>query len=98
MVAALEEINSVVSSGITAAELTAAKQGLIADFERNLTNDQVVLDRLQDGLYLNRTLDFWAKRNAAINALTLDQVNAVIKRHFKPATLVKITSGDKAKM
>ena len=96
--AALEEINSVVTAGITATELTGAKQGLIADFERNLTNDQVVLDRLQDGLYLNRTLEFWTKRNAAITALTLDQVNAVIQRHFKPTTLVKIIAGDKAKM
>ena len=57
-----------------------------------------MLSLLHDGLYLDRKLDFWARRNAAIAALTVDQVNAAIKRHLKPDSLVKITTGDKKKM
>jgi len=55
-------------------------------------------DLLAEGLYLDRKLDFWAKRYAAIAALTADQVNATIKRHLRLDALVKITSGDKKKM
>jgi zinc protease len=81
MAAMLEEITKIVASGITAEELSGAKQGI-----------------LQDGLYLERKMEFWAKQNAAISALTVEQVNAAIKRHVKPDTLVRITAGDKTKM
>jgi predicted Zn-dependent peptidase len=53
---------------------------------------------LHDGLFLDRTAAFWAKRNAAIAALTVEQVNAAIQHIIKPAALVKITAGDQKKM
>jgi len=98
MAAMLEEINKLVSGGITGEELTGAKKGILQGFERNLSNDGAVLGMLQDGLYLERKMDYWTKQNAAINALTLDQVNAAIKRRIKPGSLLKITAGDKKKM
>jgi zinc protease len=98
MAAMMEEISKLVATGITADELTGAKQGLAAGFERNLSNDAFVLGMLQDGLYLERKMAYWAKHNAAIAALTVEQVNAAIKRHVKPGSLVKITAGDKKKM
>lgn len=98
MAAMLEEIGRLVTGGVTAQELADAKQGMQSDFDRNLSNDGAVLGMLADGLYLDRKLDFWAKRNAAIAALTLDQVNAAIKKHIKPGSLVKITAGDRKKM
>ncbi len=98
MAAMLEEIARMASGGVTAEELTTAKSGLQQKFDRNLSNDPFVLTLLHDGLYLDRKLDFWAKHNAAIAALTVDQVNAAIKRHLKPEALVKITAGDQKKM
>jgi zinc protease len=98
MAAMLEEIGKLVSGGVTADELSGAKQGILQGFERNLSNDSFVLGLLQDGLYLDRKLEFWTKRNAAISAATAAQVNAAIQRHLKPGTLVKVTAGDKAKM
>jgi zinc protease len=98
MAAMMEELTKLVSTGITADELGVAKQGLQSGFERNLSNDGFVLGMLQDGLYLERKMDYWTKRNAAIAALTIEQVNAAIKRHLKPESLVKITAGDKKKM
>jgi len=98
MAAMMEEITKLVATGITADELAGAKQGLRSGFDRNLSNDAFVLGMLQDGLYLERKMDFWTKRNAAIAALTVDQVNAAIKRHLRPEALVKITAGDKKKM
>jgi zinc protease len=98
MAAMLDEITRFVSAGLTADELAGAKQGILEGFSRNLSNDPFVLNLLNDGLYLERKMDYWTKRNAAISALTVDQVNATIKRHFKPDSLVKITYGDKKKM
>ena len=98
MAAMTEEITRFVTGGVTAAELADAKKGFLSGFERNLSNDPTVVNLLHDGLYLNRTMDYWTKRNAAITALTLDQVNAAIKRRIKPGSLVKITAGDKKKM
>jgi len=98
MAAMLEEINRLTSSGVTAEELANAKSGLQQAFDRNLSNDNFVLGLLHNGLYLERKLEFWAKHNAAVAALTVDQVNAAIKRHLKPDSLIKITTGDKKKM
>ena len=98
MAAMLEEITKMVSGGITAAELDGAKKGLRAGFDRNLSSDGAVMGLLHDGLYLGRTMEFWTKQYAAIAALTLDQVNATIKKRIQPDTLIKIIAGDKKKM
>jgi len=98
MAAMIQEITQLVATGITADELAVAKQGILQAFERDLSNDGYVLRMLQDGLYLDRTTAFWAKRNAAVSAATVEQVNTVIKRRLKPSSLVKITAGDKKKM
>ncbi|MGH2901695.1 MAG: M16 family metallopeptidase, partial [Solirubrobacteraceae bacterium] len=72
MAAMVEEIDHLVSGGLTAEELTIAKQGILEGFQRNLSNDFAVLGLLHDGLYLERKMDYWAKRNAAIGALSLE--------------------------
>jgi zinc protease len=93
MAALLEEINKLVATGVTADELTAAKAGLLQAFQRDLSNDAVVLNLLQDGLYLERTMDYWSKRNATIGALTVDQVNAARRRCNRPAHAADDSSG-----
>ena len=98
MAAMMEEIGKFVGQGLTADELTGAKTGLQQNFDRTLSNDGTVLGMLADGLYLDRKMEYWEKYYASIKALTLDQVNAAIKKYMKPEALVKITAGDKKKM
>ena len=98
MAAMIEEIEKFVASGITADELTGAKKGILEGFTRNLSNDGTVLGMLHDGLYLDRTTAYWAKRNKAVEGATLAQVNDAIKKRYKPGSLVKITAGDQKKM
>ncbi len=93
-----EEITKFATSGITAEELDGAKKGLAAGFERNLSNDGNILGMLADGTYLDRRMDYWQKQQAAIQALTVDAVNAAVKKRLKPTTLIKINAGDKKKM
>ncbi|MBL9019205.1 MAG: insulinase family protein [Myxococcales bacterium] len=98
MAALLEEIQKFATQGMTADELQGAKTGLQLNFDRTLSQDGTVINMLSDGLYLERKMDHWEKLYASIKALTLDQVNATIKKHLKPETLVKITAGDKKKL
>ncbi len=98
MAAMLQEIDKLIASGVAAQELGDAKKGMQSDFDRNLTNDAVVVGILQDSQYLDRKLEFWKKRWAAIQALTPDAVNAAIKKHLHANTLVKVTAGDVKKM
>ncbi len=98
MAAMLEELNRFITGGITNDELTGAKQGIWSSFERNLSNDGAVMGMLSEGLYLERKMDYWEKYYASIKALTLDQVNSVIKKYLKADQLVKLTAGDVKKM
>ena len=98
MAAMVEEITKLATTGISADELKIAKQGLLEAFQRDLSNDGTVLRMLHDGLYLGRKTDFWVKRNAALGALTVEQVNSAAQRHLRPGSLVKIIAGDKKKM
>ncbi|HET9627109.1 MAG TPA: pitrilysin family protein [Kofleriaceae bacterium] len=98
MAAMREEIGKLVAGGVTADELAAAKTGLLTDFERSLSSDSFVLRQLSDGLLTGRTMEFWAQRNAAIGQLTVEQVNATIKRQLKPDQLVRVIAGDQKKM
>jgi zinc protease len=98
LAALLEELDKIVTGGITSDELAGAKQGLWTGFERNLSNDTVVLGMLNDGLYLDRKMDYWEKLYGSIKAVTLEQVNGAIKKYVTPASLLKITAGDTKKM
>ncbi|MBA2542316.1 MAG: insulinase family protein [Deltaproteobacteria bacterium] len=98
MAAMLEEFTKLVSNGITAEELSGAKQGIWSGFERNLSSDGAILGMLNDGLYLDRKMEYWEKYYATMKALTLDQVNTAIRKYLKPDGLVKITAGDKKQM
>jgi zinc protease len=98
MAAMMEELTKLISQGITQAELDGAKTGIWLAFERNLSNDGAVLGMLAEGLYLDRKMDYWTQYYASMKALKLDQVNNVIKKHFKSDSLVKITAGDKKQM
>jgi len=97
LTAMIEEVDRLAGSGITAEELALAKTGYVKDFERSLSSDHFVVAQLVEGLYLNRTLDFFAQINAKVGAITLDQVNAVAKKYVKAAAFIKVTGADRKK-
>ncbi len=97
MTAALEEFDKLASQGVPAQELDSAKQGIAKDWSRALADDEFVMDRLHEGLFLGRTMDFYGKRQQAIQALQPAQLNAVIKKYFKRGEIYQVTGGDKKK-
>ncbi len=97
MAAMLEEIERFARDGLTAAELENARSGYVKDFERGLSNDGFVLAQLQQGLFIGRTMDYYAQFNAKVSALTLEQVNATAKKYIRPGSLIQATGADKKK-
>lgn len=89
-----EELQRLVSGGITEAELRDAVSGLLAEREQARADDHSVAGILQDQLYHGRTMAFIEARDAAYRALTVDQVNAAIARHLAPDRLSVFVAGD----
>ena len=89
-----EELDRFVREGITAAELADAKDGLLTQMANARASDGTVASILRSNLYLDRTMQWTADHEAAIRALTVEQVNAAIKRHIKPDTLSVFVAGD----
>lgn len=89
-----EELARLVAEGITAEELRDAVSGLLTEREQGRGNDGTVSGMLQDQLFFGRTMAFTAGLDDKYRALTLDQVNAAIRRHLKPEQLTVIAAGD----
>jgi zinc protease len=97
MSAMVEEFERLTHDGVPKDELTTVKHGMAKDWSRALADDNFVLGRLHDGLFLNRTMEFWGKQQAAIQALDAAQLGAVIKKYFKAGSVYRVTGGDKKK-
>jgi zinc protease len=98
MKAMLEEVDRLVNDGLPTTEVKSAQDAVAKGFQRSLASDGFVLATLHDGLFIGRTMEFYAKQQAAIAALTADQVNAAIKKYVKSSALFRVTGGDKKKM
>jgi zinc protease len=79
--------------GVTDAELTARKQGMVGSYRVGLSTTAglatAILTDLQRGYDVSRLEEF----PDAVNALTRDQVNSAIKKHLAPSRMVLIEAG-----
>lgn len=79
--------------GITADELAKRKSDLVGAYKVGLSTTEGmatnILNTIQRGYGLDRLDDY----PAAVEALTLDQVNGAIKKHLKPDNMVIIKAG-----
>lgn len=76
------EWDKFITQGITQEELDAAKEKSIAQFSLRLSGTGDIASILTAIQYHNLGNDFLQKRTTLINALTLEQVNTAIKKHF----------------
>ena len=56
--------------------------------------DGTIAGMLTDQLYFGRNMQFTADLDAKYAALTREQVNAAIRKHFKPESLSVFVAGD----
>jgi zinc protease len=82
-----EELARFVKDGITPAELVEAKQALFAARATARTSDAAVAGGWTAKLNQGRTFAWTADQDARLAALTVDQVNAAIRKWVVPASI-----------
>jgi zinc protease len=90
-----EELVKFQKDGVTAEELTNAKQAYAESKKNILMRDASIVDLLARNMELGRDLSFDIKLDEAIAKVDLAAVNAAIKQVVKPEELAIITALDK---
>jgi len=89
-----EEIDKALAKGFTQAEFESGKRGLLNFRRLGRAQDARLAAGWSSNLYLDRTYAVAAKVDAALEALTLAQVNQALKRYLKPEQFVLGLAGD----
>lgn len=92
-----EEIARMLKDGFTAEEVEAAKSGYLQSRHVSRAQDNELASRLNNYLFLGRTLKFDEELDAKLRALTPEQITAAMRRHMDPSKITIIKSGDFAK-
>ncbi|MCB0583548.1 MAG: insulinase family protein, partial [Phaeodactylibacter sp.] len=93
-----EEIEKVVTEGFTAEEVEAAKSGWIQSEQVSRAQDNTLAGTLNSYLDLGKTMEWDAGLEARIQALTPEQINAVMAKYLDPDKMVVVKAGDFAKV
>jgi zinc protease len=89
-----EELDRLIKNGVTDVELADAKQALSQQFSLRRAQDPALAGSLRNQLYLGRSMSFEADLEAKIAALSVDQVNAAIRKYIKPENVAHYYAGD----
>ena len=92
-----EELEKMRTEGFTADEIKAAKSGFLQDELVSRAQDPALAGMLNNNLFLNRTMAFDADFDKKLEALTPEQVNAVMKKYIDPSKIILVKAGDFAK-
>jgi zinc protease len=87
------ELDAWWKDGVTDQELTARKQGLIGSYLVGLSTTAGLATAILTNVERGYDVDWLDGYPAAIKALTRDQVNAAIRNHLNPATMVLVEAG-----
>jgi zinc protease len=89
-----EEVARALKDGFSQAELDAGRTGLLNQRRLSRAQDAVVAGTLVGNLYLQRRFALQQKTEDSIAALTLEQVNAALRRYIDPTRWVWVFAGD----
>jgi zinc protease len=92
-----EEIDRMLRDGFTATEVEQAKAGWVQSRQVGRAQDQQLASTLMSYLFYNRTLAYDADLERRVQALTPEQINAVMRKYLDPAKFVTVEAGDFAK-
>jgi len=90
----LDELRRMVRDGFTAEELTRAKAALHDERVGGRSSDGGILNLIEAREQWGRTLAWDEQLDAKLQALTVDQVNAAVRRHVNPADISIVKGGD----
>ncbi len=89
-----DELERTLADGFTEEELEIARRGYLDQQQSSRANDGAIANMLANSLFLDRLLTFTAEREAAIEALTAEDVVAAMRRHIDLAKLSIFRGGD----
>ncbi len=89
-----EELARALEGGFTAAEVAAGQKSLLEARRLARTQDAALAARLSNYLFLGRSFDWDVSFERRIAALTPQQVQAALRRHFEPSRLAVSKAGD----
>lgn len=89
-----DEIDRALKWGFTAGEVDAVKRGHLERNQRQRSDDRTLASTLNLFLFLDRTMEFVAQHEAAIEALSLDDLLAAMRRHIDPQKMSIFRAGD----
>ena len=89
-----EEVDRILRDGVTAAEMEAARSGLLQQQQVQRTNDRNLASILAEDLFVGRTMQFEAEVERKIRDLTPEVVNAALRKYLDPKRMVVVTAGD----
>ena len=89
-----EEVERARKDGFTSSELEQGKQGLLSFRRLSRAQDRNVAGAWARNLDLGRSFAFSGQIDAQLKALTLEQVNAALKKYVDPAKFVVGVAGD----
>ncbi len=92
--AVVEEIEKLLKDGLLPGELEKAKQGWLQQQQVMRSNDAMLARVLGSNLVSGRTMDFYAKQDAAIAKLTADDVLKALRKRIDPKKMFITTAGD----
>ena len=89
-----QEVDRALKDGFTAQELAEGQRGLLNFRRLARAQDGGIAAALASNTYLDRTMAISAKVDAAIAALTVDQVNAALRKYVRPGEWASAVAGD----
>ena len=88
-----EELERFIVNGITQEELDSALNGWVQGQTVSRAKDNELSSLINNNLYFHRDMSFHAALESQVSALTVEKVNAVIKKYFKSLDQWTVVNG-----
>ena len=89
-----EEVDRALERGFTAEEVETARRGYLDGAQRQRSSDEAVASILNEYLSLDRTMEFVAQQEGAIDTLTPNDLLVAMRRHIDPKKMSIFRAGD----
>ncbi|MBX2889360.1 MAG: insulinase family protein [Saprospiraceae bacterium] len=89
-----DEIEKASKDGVTQEELDAAKTGWLQSQKVNRSADNGVAGRLNQYLFMNRTMNWDADFESKVEKLTVKDVNSAMKKYLDYSKMIIVKAGD----
>ena len=91
---ALAVLRDYVTNGMTADELADEKSSAIGSFKVSLSTNAGLAEALWNAEFFRLGVDYLDRFPELIQAVTLEEANAAIRKHFRPDHLTVVIAGD----